>query len=617
MGRIINNTTYHRLQKLLPVVFNTFDTYIIIIYQRGFGRMFCNKCGTELNPGDKFCGNCGAPVVIITKTEAGRAASQGPAPMSRKKKLMNIAFIILAVCIILGYYAYYIHKAVTLTKETVDKAFEQYQYQLDDWEDMEEEYEVEEDLPEEDIDTPEIEYVHVDAPEYTGRYDYFNDEKWIVDVQGLFVNQEGDSNDKLLGIDHSGNSSRDLKETMVLTEDGQFYYVNANTDVIEFAQGTTCAELAFDGGTMFYVIPEKKEGESEEFEVGTLFLFDTATGFSDSVAENVQANSPVISPDGNIVAYTRIVDSKNSVLCIAGSDMEEKQIQKGNLRACSVDNSGNLFYTNEEQNEIYRYKDGKSEKVLSSEEFNNYFINGSADEILISCSAGAYFCDGEMEEAAQVYEGGLVTNMHTSALHQSYGQFRASILDVASLKDLYFISKEGVVFIITSDGRSAAFLDHNYNDVDNIVFDDVNRELMYCCDGVLYKSKVSDDGIEDEAFYEEDDVETFFASYDLKNVWLKIRDDIYYLKDGELENVIPDYVYDDENTGLYFAWNIEDNKLYFTEYNTLYSVYDTEGSTEKVADDVDALFKINGKLGFLDLEGNIYLYINNEFVCVY
>ena len=594
--------------------------------------MFCTKCGNSLKEGDKFCENCGTPVFVPKSWNpvppaAPRYSTQPvtkPAPLSKKTKIMNIAFIVVGIAIVLCGYFFIVYRSTklivepmqTLIEKEIDEYFEEayedsydeYDYDDYEWSDDEEEEVTEEDP---------IEYVHVDAPEYKGEYNYYKNDKWFISIENLIINSEGKTSDKLLGENASISTSRDFTEGMALTEGGQFYYINSDTAVVEFAPGTKCAELALDGDYMFYVIPEKTMGKGDEIEVGTLYIFNTATGISQKLAADVDIMSPVISADGKTVAYTRFTDSKNMALFIGGPEMEEKKLEKGQLRACSVTNEGNLFYTNKDQTEIYRYKDGKSKKVLTCSEFNNYFVDGDLDEILISCADGAYYCDSEMEKAACVFEGSLVTNMHTNGIHQSYGQFWATILDVKSLRDLFFISKTGKVFIINESGEGAAVLDHDYDDLGNIVFDDAGRMLLYSYDGVLYKSEVKDEGIEDTVLYDDEYIDTFFAGYDLKNIWIKVKDDIYYLKGDELSLVIPDYEINKDAEGLLFAWNIEDNKLYFTENGNLYSVYDTESSTERVSEDCAILAKYYGKLAYADYEDAVYVYINGEFVKVY
>ncbi|WP_051545304.1 TolB family protein [Butyrivibrio sp. MC2021] len=610
--------------------------------------MFCSKCGCEIKEGDKFCGNCGVPAPNIVNSgnqpvnpmqnqpvnpiqnqPVNQYYRQQPAPApNNNKRTLIVVLIIAAVLVMLISFVSAAWKLYKRTREIVDplrslyeeyedlfEDYENYSYDYDDDDDYDYDYDEEE---AEDEEKKEIEYVHVDAPKYEGDHNYFTGEKWIVAIEDLIVNSEGKSNDKLFGQDCDMATNRSFTQGMALSDEGKFYYINSDTAAAEFAPGAKCAELALDGGEMFYLIPTGEAlGKNKDVNVGSLYLFDTSTGLSQKVADNVEELSPVISPDGQTIAYTRFTDSKNMVLCIAGPDKEEKQLEKGYLRACSVNNDGNLFYTNSDQTEIYRYIDGKSKKVLTCEEFNNYFVDGDLDEILVSCKDGAYYCDFEMDEAAKVYDGTYVTNMHTEAIHQAYGQFWATVLDVKSLKDLFFISRKGDVFIVNSDGKGAAVLDYNYDQVNNILFDASSRKLLYGFKGVVYESKVTDEGIENEVLYDADYVEMFYASYDFKNIWLWIEDDIYYLNDGELECVVPDYYYDEEDYGLIFTWNIEDNKLYFVEDGRLYSVYNTESSTERVSDDCVTLAKYYGKLAYSDSTGSIFVYIDGEFVEVY
>ena len=84
--------------------------------------MFCTKCGRPLKEGDKFCENCGAPVVAFRKP------GQKPAPLSRKKKIMNICFVVVAVSIIIGFYVHLGYTTYKLTKESLDPILSEYDY---------------------------------------------------------------------------------------------------------------------------------------------------------------------------------------------------------------------------------------------------------------------------------------------------------------------------------------------------------------------------------------------------------------------------------------------------------------------------------------------------------
>ncbi len=43
--------------------------------------MYCLKCGTKLNDGDKFCPNCGAPTVILPPVERTEAVAESYTPI--------------------------------------------------------------------------------------------------------------------------------------------------------------------------------------------------------------------------------------------------------------------------------------------------------------------------------------------------------------------------------------------------------------------------------------------------------------------------------------------------------------------------------------------------------
>lgn len=587
--------------------------------------MFCNRCGHEIKPGDKFCEHCGAPVVQPVVQPSGNMtyySAPNEKPRMGKRKALNIAFVVLGITAVLSFYGYRAYRIYRAGKYYMDVASDVYSEVMEEYDVLSDEYddeyaqEYEEEY--ENDGKPELEYVHMDAPEYKGEYNYFSKDKWVIAVEDqLLVNAQGKTNDKLVGMDTGIANTVNFTEGMLLTEEGVFYYFNSDTALVEFAPGAKCAEIALNGGKMFYVVPEKRMGKNENVEVGSLYIFDTATGFSEMLAEDVEVNSPVISPDGSYVAYTRFVNSDKMMLCIGGSDKEEQELEEGRLRACTVTDEGELFYTDKDRSNFFRYREGKSDKVLTCDDFKKYYTDRDVNEIMIICSDSAYYCDMEMEKAEPVLEDDSVMTMYTPGFTQTYGQFDAHVSDVESLKDMFYVTEGYDVFFINSDGKGASSLERHYKTLDNIMYEPGSRELLYSCKGVLYRSKVTDEGIEEKTFYDDKKVEYFIAGYDFKDIWIVTNDDICYLKGNEAVTVVPDYVAGKKRLKSYFGWNIEDNKLYFVENDALFSVYDRESSLEKVAENCDYIADEYGKLIYITPEEDYYIYIDGAFVKIY
>lgn len=74
---------------------------------------FCNKCGTEINPGTRFCSKCGAPILASGFPSASTTASSStsaqpapppvpPAPPNASGNALKIVLIIIGVILVIG-----------------------------------------------------------------------------------------------------------------------------------------------------------------------------------------------------------------------------------------------------------------------------------------------------------------------------------------------------------------------------------------------------------------------------------------------------------------------------------------------------------------------------------
>jgi hypothetical protein len=611
--------------------------------------MQCRNCGAELNQNDKFCGNCGAPVPeqpVVNNQYQDPNQYQGPNPyqyqnpypypqyyqqqytnppkqLTPGKKAANIAIVVAMIAFIIVAYILIFYNVFTkytsLYEDTFEDIIEGYEdsFDIDDDKDDDkaglnqgyddEEYE----------DYNYDEYADVTTPtavrQYTGEYAYYTQDEWIAEVEGLIVNDTGDYLEQFLGTQFNLLLTRDHKSGMLIGG-SKFYYINSDLKTVEFAPGTECAELCFEGGYMFYVLPTEGEGDDRR---GDLYIFNTSTGISDMIASDIFLMSPVISPDGGTVAYTR-VDGNKTYLCLSGLEKEEQKVLEGEFRACSVTNDGSFFYTDPKQDKLYRYKDGKSAELASLGEFTRYYLDRDMDEILITNGRETYYSDVSMDKASLVYDNGISTEI-TYALCQGYGQYSTRLMDVPTLKDVAFVAVDGGVFFVKEDGKGAIALDQKYTDIDNMKYDSATGDVLYSTKGVLYKANYKTGDNKAEVLYDKEYVETFFASYDLKDMWISTEDEKLYYFDGEkTELVEEDINFDYGADGDGVCWSADDGRLYYMLNDDLYSVYDSKASVTEVKDNVDYFGTSFGKPFFIAYDKTaLYMYLNGDFYWVY
>ena len=67
--------------------------------------MYCQKCGTRLDDGMRFCPSCGAPCPPARQQNAYAGAAYGQAPAQKQKKKRSLVLpiiIMLVFCLLLG-----------------------------------------------------------------------------------------------------------------------------------------------------------------------------------------------------------------------------------------------------------------------------------------------------------------------------------------------------------------------------------------------------------------------------------------------------------------------------------------------------------------------------------
>ena len=442
---------------------------------------------------------------------------------------------------------------------------------------------------------------------------YFKNDKWLIPVEGAFVNASGSVNTDYLGERMVITQTTDLGKAFIITSDG-FRYIDEDTADIDFAPNAQCADIAPHGSDVFYVIPT---GTKENVDLGELHVFNTDNGKDVLVSKDIVRDSPVIAPKGDIVAYSKYFGGDDIKMYVGGREHEEELIVEGTVFPLCVSDEKLIYYIDSTDYTVYKY-DGKPVKLFNCGAARNCFINTTCDEILFSGSEGIYYCNKDLSKASCLYSGDKISGVFTDFIVQPYGQIaNTSFCDVKSLKDIVFlIDGDKKAFVIDTEGKGAIELPCDFSKCTNLMisFDNEKRTVMYSHSGKLYKMELDDGKAEEKVFYENATVDSFVSSYDLNNIWIISGREVYYLKDNETTRVANEISTEADPLGNNIMWNAEDNYLYYVKNRQLYKVFDKESSGKLVSVDADILTNIYGKLYYLPKDrASVYLFTDGAF----
>ena len=464
----------------------------------------------------------------------------------------------------------------------------------------------------EDAEAVDPKYVPED---YAGPYDYFNGDSWVVPVEGMFVSSSGYVNSKYLGDAMAIAQSTDLSSALVLTKDG-FRYINKDAADVDFAPDAQCADIAVRGKNMFYVIPTEKV---DDYELADLYIMNMENGKSNIIAKSIVRSTPVISPNGIYVAYTRYYSKDKAVeMFIGGDNVTEEKVESGMCHPICISDEKKMFYVKEGDPEICAFDSHNTRTLIRGAEVKQCFINSKCDELVVNVPYATFYYNFELENDAptQLCDA-EITGAFTDCLNQVYGQYgNTTFCDVPTLKDIIFSSSDNSVFVISSDGKESTKLDHSISDFSNMIMynADGKRTMLYSCDGKMYSIELDGDDKTEKVFFDDITVDNFVCSYDLKKVWIVSSGDVCYLDNGKATFVASgiDKSSNPLDTGI--VWNIEDNWLYYLKGGALYRVNQTQDSEHMVAEDASILTNIYGKVYYLPASRkNVYLYMNGKF----
>ena len=129
------------------------------------------------------------------------------------------------------------------------------------------------------------------------------------------------------------------------------------------------------------------------------------------------------------------------------------------------------------------------------------------------------------------------------------------------------------MYVINEDYSGAVEVPRRYSDLDGLVFNPETREMVYCCNGVLYKTTCKNGRAKESVLFKKQYVNAFEASNDLEDIWFFSQDALYYLS-GKRAVLLDDEIdLDSGDEGVRYAWSIDDGRLYYVKKGYLYGVY--------------------------------------------
>ena len=451
--------------------------------------------------------------------------------------------------------------------------------------------------------------------DYTGPYDYFNGDSWVVPVEGMFISSSGYVNSKYLGESMAIAQSIDLSSALVLTKDG-FRYINKDAADVDFAPDAQCADIAVRGNNMFYVIPTETV---DDYELGDLFIMNMDTGNSSIIAKSIVRSTPVISPNGKYVAYTRYY-SKDKVieLYIGGDNVTEEKVETGMCHPICISDEKKMFFVKSLETVICAYDSYDSYPLIRGTDVKQCFVNSTCDEIVLSVKNATFFYNFDRGfDGPQLLCESEISGAFTDCLNQVYGQYgNTTFCDIATLRSMIFATEDNSVFVVNTSGTGITKIDHSISDFSNMIMynADGKRTMLYSCDGKMYSIELDGDDKTEKVFFDEITVDNFVCSYDLKKVWVVSSGDVYYLDNGKATLVASGIEKSSNPLETGIVWNIEDNWLYYLKGGALYRVNQTQDSEHMVAEDASILTNIYGKVYYLPASRkNVYLFMNGKF----
>lgn len=413
----------------------------------------------------------------------------------------------------------------------------------------------------------------------------------IYESEGNLSNSDGKVRNDFAnknGEDLEINTNKYASEAVFIC-DGKGYYVDADLNVIEFADHVAFAGMCFDGGYFFYATEDAHQEKK-------LYLFDTGNKTKELMAQG-SIRSIGISPDGRTLVYSMIMWG-DQIHVVSLDQREEKVFEAEEYcTPVSVSNDGEtVFYYIAKTGYIYCLDHGKSTR-FDEQSYKNCYLDRECKQLLYFDKEGGvkYYRAGEDKPFTLIDDRDAEIRVNAGSAVSLGCYKKGHIIDADYFSDAVMISswKKGYALY----GYTPKLVDMTEG-ADNTYFIDTyvtkgGPQCIYKYENDLYRAVYDGESVTTTVLYKGVHYPISYECIpDLSKIWVHDGTDTFYIEQGAEpirveESEEDEFAYRDQNTRSYTGPKISQAGQY---------IYNTDG---KIIDDFHS-----GDKFYLDLTVN-------------
>ena len=580
--------------------------------------MFCENCGKELMPGDKFCTNCGNKVPdysqavepVVAQRQETEFVSQpapnavpAPKPVASSKKTpiaLIVLLVVLAIAIIIG--AVFGLRALFKMLGIGEKK----DYGIDNLDVLEEQ--LAENSTENhsgNIDIPDGEF-HPEYYEDYEKYDFIvssqrgmGGEDFVFFEGSKFVSYSLEDSTDVYSPSYIANPISDKKfdyiqtynnENNAIVCDGKCYVLNRFSEEFKELGDDIICPTAISEYNVIYVKPTSEDGT-----VGTLILEDCLRNKVTELATDVVASSTGVVIDegcGELYHfyYQKNVDGKLALIDATapedairtGKDFEiqENIMCQGDIIPLGKDRyEKSLYYYDNETQTVYYVKKDEAKPIYQGT-FDQYYNFDSGELLIISGKNVYYFAPSYVEEASLILDTGFKSITNKGCLSkQGFGK---GYYVHESAEAVVVNDKKGKQYFLCTQGSSVAAVEltHKTTEPGTNYFD--NNTLLYIENGVLLMDIIDINSVETYVIYDENRTVDYCVSPDGRDLFVYTGDaSLYYFnRDKSQFKLIDTDVEYDKEYGANIACDYYVNYIIYGKDGQMHCYYPLEDEKE-------------------------------------
>ena len=382
------------------------------------------------------------------------------------------------------------------------------------------------------------------------------------------------------------------------------YCIDNGLEPKRVAEDVVSFSISYTGEYIGYV------ADAENDVAGTLYLYCVEEEKAEEIADNVYPEYFCLSPSGKAISFIKdYAHDDDYCMYIGGVSIKEKEVSDDNCAPVAItDNGKTLYYINDDY-KLYVFNGKESEK-LASGVGNYFFFNQDLSEMLFSEDGATYYYTRDLEEPLLVSDDAIVnvlvkekiaryTNMNGLCTIFGETSFKGSVLQTDD--GIYWFNKEGTDAVRMSSVETEGLC---------VISEDGKSAICVMNSGLYEIDKLSDK-MEAKLLYDEEEIQSVYASGDLSKIYLVINGELHYLKGKNKTVEFADDLGYGPNPA---AYHDEAKKIYYAEEGILYCAGTKESSIEVVAENVTAVYAFADGVVYItnDGTGNRLFYIGEK-----